>query len=89
MKKKAEAVDDDPLDREIDFSKGRPNPYWLGVVDRECVRLIDRDLIEFFPDDESVNRALRGIANVAKRSVATVVEKRLTEGRPRRKKVHA
>jgi hypothetical protein len=76
MRNKSASADDDPLDREIDFSNGRPNPYWLGAVDRRCVRLIDRDLVEFFPDDESVNRALRGIANVAKRSAATAVAKR-------------
>jgi hypothetical protein len=75
MRNKSETVDEDPLDREIDFSKGRPNPYWLGVVDRRCVRLIDPSLVDLFPDDESVNRALRGVANVAKRSAATAVAK--------------
>jgi len=42
-------VDDDPLDHEIDFIKSRPNPYWLGTVDRRCVRLIASDLAEAFP----------------------------------------
>jgi hypothetical protein len=51
--------DDDPLDVEIDFSKSRPNPYWLGVVDRRCARLLDIDLTESFPDDRTVNDALR------------------------------
>ena len=41
--------EDDPLDREIDFSNARPNRFWLGVVDRSCVRLIDKDLAELFP----------------------------------------
>ena len=86
MRNKSVTADEDPLDREIDFSKGRPNPYWLGVVDRRCVRLIDPNLVELFPDDESVNRALRGIANVAKRSAATAVAKRPAATRPRRKK---
>ena len=62
MKKKSVPVDDDPLDREIDFSRARPNPYWLGVVDRSCVRLIDKDLADLFPDNESVNTALRASA---------------------------
>lgn len=52
-------VADDPLDHEIDFSKSRPNPYWLGTVDRRCVRLLASDLAEAFPDDDSVNEALR------------------------------
>ena len=60
--------EDDPLDREFDFSKSRPNPYWLGVVDRKCVRLLDRDLADVFPDNEAVNTALWTIADVAKRS---------------------
>jgi hypothetical protein len=54
------AADDDPLDYEIDFSKSRPNPYWLGTVDRSCVRLLPSDLAEAFPDD-AVNEALRMI----------------------------
>jgi len=51
--------DDDPLDVEIDRSKSRPNPYWLGVVDRRCVRLLDLDVAEAFRDDTAVNEALR------------------------------
>jgi len=68
MKSKRLDVDDDPLDREVDFSKGRPNPYWLGVVDRTCVRLIDKDLVDLFPDDESMNAALRAVVDAAKRT---------------------
>ncbi len=68
MKKKPEISDDDPLDREIDFSRSRPNPYWLGVVDRSCVRLIEKDLADLFPDNDSVNAALRAIADAAGRA---------------------
>jgi hypothetical protein len=68
MKKKSIPVDHDPLDREIDFSRSRPNPYWLGVVDRSCVRLIDKDLAELFPDNDSVNAALRAIGDAAARA---------------------
>ena len=60
--------EDDPLDREIDFSNARPNRFWLGVVDRRCVRLIDKDLAEVFPDNESMNSALRAIAEAGRRS---------------------
>lgn len=60
MKKASETPDDDdPLDHEIDFSKSRPNPYWLGMVDRRCVRLLASDLADAFPDDAAVNEALR------------------------------
>ena len=64
MKKTSEIRDNDPLDREIDFSKSRPNPYWLGVVDRRCVRLLDGDLAGIFPDDTAVNEALRTLLRV-------------------------
>ena len=52
---------DDPLDAEIDFSEGRPNPYWLGVVDRRCVRLLELDVAAAFRDDAAVNEALRSL----------------------------
>jgi len=68
MKNKSVRANDDPLGREIDFSKARPNPYWLGVVDRKGVRLIDKDLVELFPDNDAVNAALRAIAAAARRS---------------------
>lgn len=61
MKKTSEILDDDPLDHEIDLSKSRPNPYWLGMVDRRCVRLLTLDLAEAFPDDAAVNEALRTV----------------------------
>ncbi len=57
--------EDDRLDREIDFSNARPNRFWLGVVDRSCVRLIDKDLAELFPDNEMVNT--RSKVSVAQR----------------------
>lgn len=55
------ADDDDPLDHEIDFSKSRPNPYWLGMVDRRCVRLLASELADAFPDDDAINKALREV----------------------------
>lgn len=76
MKKKTVHVDDDPLDREFDFSRSRPNPYWLGVVDRSCVRVIDKDLTELFPDNEAVNAALRTIAEAATRARSAKVSAR-------------
>jgi len=61
-KETSEAADDDPLDHEIDFSKARPNPFWLGVVDRRYVRLLEPDLADLFPDDRAVNEALRQVS---------------------------
>ena len=66
MKKKP-AAEDDPLDREVDFSNGRPNPYFLSYHDPKVVRVLEPELAELFPDNESVNAALRGVAEAAAR----------------------
>jgi hypothetical protein len=87
MKKASETLDDDPLDHEIDFSKSRPNPYWLGMVDRSCVRLLSKDLAEAFPDDAAVNDALRSLLQTTtvrtpkKISARTVTAPRLKKTR--------
>ena len=76
MKKASETPDDDdPLDHEIDFSKSRPNPYWLGMVDRRCVRLLANDLADAFPDDAAVNEALRTLVRIAAASTAVPVKR--------------
>lgn len=51
--------DDDEMPAEFDFSRSIPNPFWLGMVDRRCVRLLASDLVEAFPNDDAVNEALR------------------------------
>lgn len=85
MKKASEAVDDDPLDHEIDFSKSRPNPYWLGMVDRRCVRLLASDLADAFPDDAAVNEALRTLLRTnAARSPKKISAKTVTAPRPKK-----
>jgi hypothetical protein len=68
MKKKI--VEDDPLDREIDFSNARRNPWFLEVVGPHYVRVLDKDLADLFPDNDSVNAALRTIAEIAARMPA-------------------
>jgi hypothetical protein len=65
MKKKV--ADEDPLDREIDFSNARPNPYFLAAVGPKYVRVLDKDLADLFPDNAAVNAALRTVAEVAAR----------------------
>ena len=65
MKKKP--VDEDPLDREIDFSNATPNPYFIAAVGAKYVRVIDKDLADLFPDNTSMNAALRRIAGVVPR----------------------
>lgn len=61
MKKKP-SNDDDPLDREIDFSRARRNPYFLAYHGPRVVRVLEPDLADLFPDNASVNAALRSVA---------------------------
>ena len=68
MKRKQASEGDDPLDREFDFSKARPNPYFVAYHGPEVIRVLEPDLAEIFPDSESVNAALRTIANAAKQT---------------------
>jgi hypothetical protein len=65
MKKKI--ADDDPLDREIDFSNARPNPYFVAAVGPKYIRVLDKDIADAFPDNASVNAALRSVAEMAAR----------------------
>ena len=72
-KKENKAAEDDDLSPEYDFSKmklvGRgiyADRYRSGTN----LVLLDRDVREAFPDDESVNEALRVIAKAAKRQAS-------------------
>jgi hypothetical protein len=65
MKKKT--AEEDPLDREIDFSNARPNPYFVAAVGAKYIRVIEKDLADLFPDNAAVNAALRSVAEVAAR----------------------
>ena len=67
VRKASEAAGDDPLDHEIDFSKSIPNPWFVAVHGPAYVRVIDKELAALFPDDASMNVALRTIAETAAR----------------------
>ena len=81
MKKKI--VEDDPLDREIDFSNARPNPYFVAYHGSKVIRVLEPDLAELFPDNPSVNAALRTIADTSKKRISA---RRATAPTPKRKK---
>ena len=63
MKKTSEASDD-PLDREIKFSNPRPNPYARDYYKSRNLRILAPDLVDVFPDSESVNEALRTLVRM-------------------------
>src|SRR5256885_14835616 len=87
--KKAPIVDDeDPLDREIDFTNAVRGKYARDFGRSRNVRVLAPDLLDLFPDSESVNEALRAVAAIAARaakSPETISARRVAEPRARRK----
>jgi hypothetical protein len=67
MKRKGNLVDDEEMPAEFDFSRSIPNPWFVAVNGPEYVRVIDKDLAALFPDNESMNSALRSIAQADRR----------------------
>lgn len=58
--------DPDMLD-EYDFSKGIQGKYAKRYAEGTNVVVIDPDVAEVFPDHDSVNQALRSLAEIIKR----------------------
>lgn len=54
---------------EYDFSGGIRGKYTKRYAEGTNVVIIDPDIIEYFPDNESVNNALRGLATIIKKQV--------------------
>lgn len=75
MTNRAIVDDGDPLDREIDFSTAQPNPYARRYGRNRNLRILAPDLLEVFPDSESVNEALRTLVRVAAASTTVPVKR--------------
>lgn len=54
--------------KEYDFSDARPNKYAKKYAEGTNIVIIEPDLVEFFPDSDSVNAALRALASVFPKS---------------------
>ncbi|HWR57346.1 MAG TPA: hypothetical protein VN328_00540 [Thermodesulfovibrionales bacterium] len=52
---------------EYDFSKGIQGKYAKKYAEGTNVVVIDPDVARFFPDHDSVNQALRSLAEIIKR----------------------
>jgi hypothetical protein len=52
---------------EYDFSGGVRGKYGKRYEEGPNVVVIDPDVVEYFPDHDSVNEALRGLAAIIKR----------------------
>ncbi len=94
MKKKETAaiVDDDPLDHEIDFSNARPNPFARDYYKSPNLRLLAPDLLEVFPDSESVNEALRTLVRIGTAAMPQKIKisaQTATAPKPTRKKARS
>lgn len=74
---------DDPLDREIDFSNARPNPYARDYYKSRNLRVLAPDLLDVFPDSESVNEALRTLVRLTAEIPRRVRAKRVSAPTPK------
>ena len=54
--------------KEYDLSNSRPNKYAKKYAAGTNIVVIEPDLVEFFPNTESVNNALRALASIFPRS---------------------
>ena len=88
MKKKI-APSDDPLDREIEFKNPRPNPYARDYYKSRNLRVLAPDLVEVFPDSESVNEALRTLVRLHAAQPQRVSAKTATAPKAARKKAQS
>ena len=52
---------------EYDFSKGMQGKYAKKYSEGTNVVVIDPDVAKFFPDQDSVNQALRSLSEIIKR----------------------
>jgi hypothetical protein len=75
MKKNSLPVDDDEMPAEFDFSKSIPNPWFVAVHGPAYVRVIEPDLADLFPDNATMNAALRTLAAAAQRTPASAKQK--------------
>lgn len=63
---------DKDLLEEYDFSKGIRGKYAKRYKEGTNVVVIDSDLAKFFPDHDSVNQALRSLAEIIKKQKGTL-----------------
>lgn len=65
--KKKQILDEDEMPAEVDLSRSIPNPWFVAIHGPKYVRVIDKDLADVFPDNASMNAALRTLAEAAAR----------------------
>lgn len=63
---KVRPTDEFEMQDEYDFSKGVRGKYAERYAKGSNIVVLDPDVAEVFPDSESVNKALRAIAEIAR-----------------------
>jgi hypothetical protein len=58
------AIDNWEMRKKYDFSNARPNKYAKKYAESTNIVVIEPDLVEFFPDSESVNATLRVLVSI-------------------------
>jgi hypothetical protein len=59
---------------EYDFSKGIRGKYAKRYAEGTNVIVIDPDVVQYFPDHDSVNEALRSLLPIVKRHAKKIAE---------------
>ncbi|MGA2062665.1 MAG: hypothetical protein ABSG67_19510 [Thermoguttaceae bacterium] len=68
MKKAAKNRNAPKMQKEYDFSKGVRGKYHKRFTEGSNVVVIEAELSRIFPDSRSVNRALRSLVSIARKS---------------------
>jgi hypothetical protein len=68
MKKAARAKRDPDLLAEYDFSQGVRGKYSQRYAEGTNIVVLSPDVMEFFPDSDAVNAALRVLVDIARKS---------------------
>ena len=66
--------DDPDMLEEYDFSKGIRGKYSKEYAEGTNVIAIDPDVVQYFPDHDSVNEALRSLLPIVKRQMQRSAE---------------
>ena len=71
-------VNDDLAPRPLDYSKAVRGKYFDRMQQGTNIVLIAPDLLDAFPDSDSVNEALRSLKKIAARTAAPTPRRRKT-----------
>jgi len=85
--KKTEAVQDDDMLPHYDFRGGVRGKYARDYGRSENLRILAPDLLEVFPDSESVNEALRTIVRITSAAIPQKISANTASApKPKKKK---